>query len=365
MRIVVLLDGLVMGAGSGSIVGDGRLVLTNAHVVHEGDQFEVILADETGVSLVSPAELVALDSVRDLALLRLPRPIGEPLLFADVRPRLGESITIAGYPDLGGNSLTVTMGTVSGYADLDDGLGPAWMKTDALTSFGSSGGAALDGSGRLVGIPTLARGNEIATLGYLLDAGEARPFVAENEMRTSVQRESLPVNPVATSGADADPPAVPSTPSEGGGRAPATTPPTPSAQDVASLTAAILLTDLWDGFQTLLDDFALWQSLGSSAGILYSHGEIAGGFASVSVGVATYVREVRSAAIPPLARPACNEAHLALQRTISSLGLMASAYADIYRYWPTYDGFGLVSQYSDEMDADASRYFALSDQCLQ
>jgi hypothetical protein len=75
--------------------------------------------------------------------------------------RLNDDIIILGYPgyDFGGRkpiTLTITNGKVSGFMEDSSvaGLPRAWIKTDALASWGNSGGLVIDASGRFIGIPT-------------------------------------------------------------------------------------------------------------------------------------------------------------------------------------------------------------------
>lgn len=65
-----------------------------------------------------------------------------------------------GYPEIGGETITLTNGTVSGFT-AQAGIGErALIKTDATIAGGNSGGAAVDAAGNLVGIPTKARASE-------------------------------------------------------------------------------------------------------------------------------------------------------------------------------------------------------------
>lgn len=136
--------GQLIGSGSGVLIAPD-LIVTNAHVVEDGQRFEVGPARDNGVVL-------AVDAQHDLALLRcrtagapLPLRIGSPLF-------LGEDIMAAGFPliDVLGADLKVTTGNVSG---LTGGGGDiSRFQFSAPIGSGSSGGAIIDEFGNLVGI---------------------------------------------------------------------------------------------------------------------------------------------------------------------------------------------------------------------
>lgn len=157
-------------AGSGTIVGDGKHVLTNSHVVVSDRgaacDLSVGLTDR---SSRAPEEflgsrLVIHDPQLDLALLQMLAPSGDPLAFAPREPiemhvralSLGEEIITLGYPGVGGSTITITSGDYSGQVDVEveySATGRYW-KTSAAMGPGISGGAAFDSTGRFVGIPT-------------------------------------------------------------------------------------------------------------------------------------------------------------------------------------------------------------------
>lgn len=179
--------------GSGTIVSPDGLILTNNHLIApagvndklaeleqqlaaegkeahlevEPDRFMVASSD--GRHLPEPrylAWVAATDPDLDLAILRIDADRdGMPLEGADFSlsamplgdsdyVNLGDPIHVFGYPAIGSGSLTYTTGVVSGFL-FEEGIdGTAWINSDAVTSGGNSGGAALNSSGQLIGIPT-------------------------------------------------------------------------------------------------------------------------------------------------------------------------------------------------------------------
>lgn len=160
----------MVSTGSGSLLDADGYVLTNDHVIAENiGEFLVGLnwSDPTGEpNTFYQCELVSRSSALDLAVLHIialesGAPLPPDLVFPYLpvgdsdSVHIGDSVIIIGFPGIGGNTPTLTSGTVSGfspdtYNDLDNG----WLKTDALISWGNSGGMAINLAGELIGVPT-------------------------------------------------------------------------------------------------------------------------------------------------------------------------------------------------------------------
>jgi len=145
------------GVGSGIIIDEQGLILTNYHVIAEADNLEVRFADGTAVS----AQVVGRDPGNDLAVIRVnvsgeeltPAPLGDSDAV-----QVGDSVLAIGNPfNLEG---TLTQGIVSAlsrtYAP-EDGTRPIrnMIQTDAAVNPGNSGGPLLDCQGEVIGINTL------------------------------------------------------------------------------------------------------------------------------------------------------------------------------------------------------------------
>lgn len=80
--------------------------------------------------------------------------------------QIGEHLSILGYPAVGGETLTITDGIVSGF-ELVDGV--RYFKTSAKIERGVSGGMAIRDSGCLLGVPTFVRRGQLESIGRILD----------------------------------------------------------------------------------------------------------------------------------------------------------------------------------------------------
>ena len=164
--VVALTD--ADGTASGTIVRRDGLILTASHCIDEDWEDDVVVA-----LTVDPRELpqemfrcrlVQRREDLDLALMQIDRtlygtPLTEPLQLPscpvdfDAELGLGQPLYSVGYPGIGGETARTTVswsrGMVVGF---DPRPAATEIKTDALISSGSSGGAALGGGFALVGV---------------------------------------------------------------------------------------------------------------------------------------------------------------------------------------------------------------------
>jgi S1-C subfamily serine protease len=159
--------------GSGSIITPDGLILTNAHVVlpDRDNPVDYLVISLTGNQDEIPtpayyAEVVQADALLDLAVIQITTDLNGndvdratlnlpavPIGDSDVLS-LGDKLSILGYPGIGGETITLTSGEVSGFTGEAAYGNRAFIKTNAAISGGNSGGLAVNAQGELVGIPT-------------------------------------------------------------------------------------------------------------------------------------------------------------------------------------------------------------------
>ncbi len=165
------------GIGSGTVITRDGLILTNAHVARPsalgfGDADPDTLVVALNESESSPpvptfqAEVAAVDGFLDLSVIRIVStvdgarvdPNGLNLPFVNLGnsddTHLGDTINIFGFPGIGGETITFTRGSVSGFSSEDPVGDRAWIKTDATIAGGNSGGLAANDFGEIIGVPT-------------------------------------------------------------------------------------------------------------------------------------------------------------------------------------------------------------------
>ena len=145
------------GLGSGFVLDNNGLVITNRHVVSGGDK-EFQITGEGGIK--TEGRVIYVDRKLDFALVRAnglkgTKPL--PICYATY-PSPGQSVVALGSPE--GLAGTVTRGIVSAVryptGDLE-GVAPNYVtliQTDASISPGNSGGPLVNNKGEVIGINT-------------------------------------------------------------------------------------------------------------------------------------------------------------------------------------------------------------------
>ncbi len=173
--------------GSGVIVSEQGLILTNNHVVSTADEIEVALAD--GRKL--PAKLVGTDPETDLAVIKIEGENLPAITFADYdKLNVGDVVLAIGNPF--GVGQTVTQGIVSALGRNHLGINTFenFIQTDASINPGNSGGALIDASGNLVGINSAiySRSGGSMGIGFAIPSSLAKQVMEQIAKEGSVTR---------------------------------------------------------------------------------------------------------------------------------------------------------------------------------
>lgn len=150
--------------GSGFIIDPSGIVVTNNHVIDGADEVEVSLPD----GRVFPAEVLGIDAVTDLAVLRMQTSEIMPYVeFGDSDgARVGDWVIAIGNPfGLGG---TLTAGVVSARGRDAGGRYDDYIQTDVAINTGNSGGPLFNMDGEVVGVNTLILSPTGASVGISL-----------------------------------------------------------------------------------------------------------------------------------------------------------------------------------------------------
>jgi hypothetical protein len=169
-----------IGRGSGFLVSEDGVLVTNRHVVEGATSLQVQLASG---EIFDRVLFVSEDERRDLVVLRIPGSRLSPLIIADDRSvEVGDPVYVMGNPL--GLEGTFSDGLVSARRVLD---GVALIQITAPISPGSSGGPVLDHSGRVIGVATLSM-REGQNLNLAVPARYASGLIALDEPAQPFER---------------------------------------------------------------------------------------------------------------------------------------------------------------------------------
>ncbi|MCC5958412.1 MAG: trypsin-like peptidase domain-containing protein [Rhodobacteraceae bacterium] len=176
--------------GSGVIVSDDGIVVSNFHVVGNATEIRVVLNDRREYD----ADIVLTDEESDLAILKLRNASDLSVLeFADSdQVEVGELVLAIGNPF--GVGQTVSSGIISGLARSGIAVGSGrgyFIQTDAPINPGNSGGALVDMQGRLVGVNTaiITRSGASHGIGFAIPANLVAQVVEQaRDGQTRFQR---------------------------------------------------------------------------------------------------------------------------------------------------------------------------------
>ncbi len=173
---------IVSGAGSGVIISEDGLIITNNHVVSGANSIKVKLSDGTEYE----ATLVGTDSESDIAVIKVDATGLPCALIGDSDSlKVGQEVVAVGNP-LGEFGGSVTNGIVSGLSrDVTiDGTEMNLIQTNAAVNPGNSGGGLFNLYGELIGVvnaksSTTSSGPSVEGIGFAIPIDSAIEVATE------------------------------------------------------------------------------------------------------------------------------------------------------------------------------------------
>jgi len=179
------------GSGSGVIVSEDGLIITNGHVVGDAETVNVILDDGT----LLEGTVTGVDTLTDFAFVEV---VAEALpsvtLGESSDIRVGQLAITIGNP-LGRFPSSAAVGIISGLDRSIDVFGSSLggnrlnhlIQTDAAINSGNSGGALFNGDGELIGITTAEAGINDG-IGFALPIDLAKPIIKQAQAGKAISR---------------------------------------------------------------------------------------------------------------------------------------------------------------------------------
>jgi serine protease Do len=193
-------------AGTGVIISDDGLVITNRHVIPEGTtDVNLIMADGTELDDVEVVGRTGDNDTLDIAFLRIKDDKGHTLVPAKIGKssdmRVGDSVVAIGNA-LGQFQNTVTTGIISGFGrsvTASDGSGSGaenlndLFQTDAAINQGNSGGPLVNLKGEVIGINTAVAGGTAENIGFAIPIDNISGLIQSVSKNGTLQRPYLGV----------------------------------------------------------------------------------------------------------------------------------------------------------------------------
>lgn len=173
--------------GSGVIVSEQGLILTNNHVVALADEIEVALADGRKLS----AKVVGTDPDTDLAVIKIDADNLPAITFASSdKLSVGDVVLAIGNPFGVGQAVTQGIVSALGRSHLGINTFENFIQTDASINPGNSGGALIDTEGNLVGVNSAiySRSGGSMGIGFAIPATLARQVMEQIVTQGNVTR---------------------------------------------------------------------------------------------------------------------------------------------------------------------------------
>ncbi|KAK1166590.1 serine protease HTRA1B-like isoform X1 [Acipenser oxyrinchus oxyrinchus] len=172
---------VAVASGSGFVVSEDGLIVTNAHVVANKHRVKVELKN----GATYDAKITDVDEKADIALIKIDTGAKLPVLLlgrsADLRP--GEFVVAIGSPFSLQNTVTTGIVSTTQRGGKELGLRNSdmdYIQTDAIINYGNSGGPLVNLDGEVIGINTL---KVTAGISFAIPSDKIRQFLAESHDR--------------------------------------------------------------------------------------------------------------------------------------------------------------------------------------
>ncbi|MCX7978781.1 MAG: trypsin-like peptidase domain-containing protein, partial [Bdellovibrionaceae bacterium] len=190
-----------MSLGTGFIIREDGLIVTNAHVIRGADIITVQLDEKSEKTY--DATLVGADDRLDIALIRIKSEGKLPVVALGNSKDVKVGQWVAAFGNPFGHGHTMTKGIISSLGrELEQINKAPLLQTDASINPGNSGGPLVDTRGYVIGVNNAvdARGPGI---GFAIPIDEVKKAIPDLETRGSIRKGFLGVVP-----GDADPAAL-------------------------------------------------------------------------------------------------------------------------------------------------------------
>ena len=180
------------GVGTGIIVDSNGYILTNSHVISDGQARTVSVLFSDGNTV--DGSVAWYDSQLDLAIVKVEKTgLTAAELGDSDKVTIGDITVAIGNPYGLDLASTVTQGIISGLdrtISTEETTMTGLIQTDASINSGNSGGPLLNASGQVIGINT-AKASEGEGLGFAIPINTAKPIIESIIEKGSYEKVTL------------------------------------------------------------------------------------------------------------------------------------------------------------------------------
>ncbi|QGG80584.1 trypsin-like serine protease [Litorivicinus lipolyticus] len=170
VQVLALNGANPVSFGSGTIIGDGRHVLTCAHCIVAGARMSIADPNQAGRALYGAP--VFSDHNLDIALIEFPNPVGPAVAFGDSTTcATGNGAFVVGYP-MGINEQVLLSAHIASVT-------PTHLRIDASVNHGNSGGPLFNLAGEQIGVVNAKHGSLSAFLTQVMNARPGAQVVVD------------------------------------------------------------------------------------------------------------------------------------------------------------------------------------------
>ena len=182
-----------VGLGTGFIIREDGLIITNAHVIREADIIEVQLTE--GADKQYKAELIGSDLRTDIALIKIKPDSKLPAVSLGSSKDLEVGEWVAAFGNPYGHGHTMTKGIISskGRAIQEINKFPL-LQTDASINPGNSGGPLVNSKGQVIGVNS-AIDARAQNIGFAIPIDDVKSVLPQLEQRGSIRKGYLGIGP--------------------------------------------------------------------------------------------------------------------------------------------------------------------------
>ena len=180
-----------MGLGTGFIIREDGLIVTNAHVINGADLVEVQLTENSDKQY--KAEVIGMDERTDIALIKI-KPdtkLTAVVLGSSEDAQVGEWVAAFGNPFGHGHSMTKGIISSKG-REIEEINRLPLIQTDASINPGNSGGPLVNTKGVVIGVNS-AIDARAQGIGFAIAIDEVKKIIPQLEQRGSIRKGYLGV----------------------------------------------------------------------------------------------------------------------------------------------------------------------------